>query len=1103
MKIILFIGLINIIKLKVFQWLLSEKINIKKMKMTNWKKELSKYYFHSQRSTKISLVLIFILGLTPLLYFLDGSLIIGGDAGYQLLDPIFQLSKLYSWDIVHGSGYNNPTYYLLSSFLIPLSFLSIVGLPLFVSQALFLTFLLMASGFSMFFLIRSLCNNKTNLVATSSAIFYMFNPFTLLSWSAPDLTTLSAITMYPFMFALFVKGIKSKKYVKSAMIFSLGSLIFTAGNVHIPFIILILFSLFLYSLFHIISAITNKTQISRFILLAPILYILVNLWWILPILSYQGEGMRMLESGLVDPLDKLKGFSSYSSILHLFQLYGYPGWEDINWGRSLFSYVPTLVSNPFFIALSFLPPILLGFALLLRSKIKNLAISGGTLLFFSFLYLFSLFLSKGTHEPFGEIFYNIFDQVPLFVIFRSVFTNFGIMMALSLSILFGMSLGIIYHYLESKEIMFKISTNARTIGKINIQTVMLVVIVFLILISNYPFFTGEVVHNGKGSFPSFHHKIPEYYQDAADWINNQSGDYNVFSLYGGGGGWVVYNWDNNDTYVGLDTDQSLIHRQLIAPPQNDLSYYIYQSILLKSTNQVSHLLTQLNVKYLILHLDFDPSLYGSINPETIRNAILLQKDIRLVKSFGKIEIYQNDAFRSLHIYGTNNVYNSNITEFINILSIPQSEMYPVFISENLPIYQSSNILQVPELSLFQIENENKNISFISEKGNFNLSTYIKWNSFNKTLFFSVNGNNEIGIINQDIEKIGSYNWFNIEEVSLSKGNNNITIRWSEITDLEKQLLNTNTNISKWIPISNNWNTNNSSIAVFNNNDTESWIYSDLDPQTTPFIIDVNVTFTSTPTTAVGKHGGLMLAIDKKQRYETSGYAIFWSDTGHCYSIFRYDNGSYTALGVFEQPNIIDNLSHNWNIKVDFSTLTLYVDGGYIGTINDEKYMKDLEVGFWGWWNQSIQFDNLKIINTPPEIKLISLTNQIIDGSLNIMYKEINPTKFLINVNTTQPFILVFSETYHDKWNAYINGQQVPNEYHFMINGYANAWYINNTGSFEIVIEFMPQKLVYIGASISFLAIFFMSVYINKHRIKALFFLIKKDQDIKLFNETQH
>jgi len=84
----------------------------------------------------------------------------------------------------------------------------------------------------------------------------------------------------------------------------------------------------------------------------------------------------------------------------------------------------------------------------------------------------------------------------------------------------------------------------------------------------------------------------------------------------------------------------------------------------------------------------------------------------------------------------------------------------------------------------------------------------------------------------------------------------------------------------------------------------------------------------------------------------------------------------------------------------------------------------------------------------------------------IMFEKINPTKYVVHVNASKPFFLVFSESYHEDWIAQVEGQQIPNEHHYMANGFANSWYINKTGSFTVTLEFWPQKLFYIGVTIS-------------------------------------
>jgi len=101
----------------------------------------------------------------------------------------------------------------------------------------------------------------------------------------------------------------------------------------------------------------------------------------------------------------------------------------------------------------------------------------------------------------------------------------------------------------------------------------------------------------------------------------------------------------------------------------------------------------------------------------------------------------------------------------------------------------------------------------------------------------------------------------------------------------------------------------------------------------------------------------------------------------------------------------------------------------------------------------------------------------------ITFQKIDPTKYEVHIeNATGPFFLVFSNTYDRDWVAYFGApdwiqtfstKHVPNEYHFIANGYANAWYINpneidgdGDGDFTITLYFRPQNLFYIGAIIS-------------------------------------
>jgi len=77
----------------------------------------------------------------------------------------------------------------------------------------------------------------------------------------------------------------------------------------------------------------------------------------------------------------------------------------------------------------------------------------------------------------------------------------------------------------------------------------------------------------------------------------------------------------------------------------------------------------------------------------------------------------------------------------------------------------------------------------------------------------------------------------------------------------------------------------------------------------------------------------------------------------------------------------------------------------------------------------------------------------------VRYSEINPTRYVVHVNTTRPFFLVFSENYDPNWKASIDGKTLQ---HFAANFFANGYYVDEIGEYEIIVEFSLQNLYRIG-----------------------------------------
>ena len=98
----------------------------------------------------------------------------------------------------------------------------------------------------------------------------------------------------------------------------------------------------------------------------------------------------------------------------------------------------------------------------------------------------------------------------------------------------------------------------------------------------------------------------------------------------------------------------------------------------------------------------------------------------------------------------------------------------------------------------------------------------------------------------------------------------------------------------------------------------------------------------------------------------------------------------------------------------------------------------------------------------------------------VEFRKINPTRYRVQVKTRKSFWLVFSESFHSGWRAYIRqssgvrGQGINFEWsavlsalrdwggrieikeHYPVNGYANAWWVP-AGEFEMIIEYTPQR----------------------------------------------
>lgn len=101
----------------------------------------------------------------------------------------------------------------------------------------------------------------------------------------------------------------------------------------------------------------------------------------------------------------------------------------------------------------------------------------------------------------------------------------------------------------------------------------------------------------------------------------------------------------------------------------------------------------------------------------------------------------------------------------------------------------------------------------------------------------------------------------------------------------------------------------------------------------------------------------------------------------------------------------------------------------------------------------------------PELLVMSKQGNLINEAL-VSYEKINPVEYKVSVFVEKvPVILGFSERYDNLWEL-----EKFDKNHIKINGFANGWIIDKPGTYDLKLNYRPQKMFYIGGFISVLSL---------------------------------
>ena len=99
-------------------------------------------------------------------------------------------------------------------------------------------------------------------------------------------------------------------------------------------------------------------------------------------------------------------------------------------------------------------------------------------------------------------------------------------------------------------------------------------------------------------------------------------------------------------------------------------------------------------------------------------------------------------------------------------------------------------------------------------------------------------------------------------------------------------------------------------------------------------------------------------------------------------------------------------------------------------------------------------------------RTLEIGSQLFNDIQSINYSKISPTKYVASLNLKAPCVVAFSEAYNPSWACYADNERISP---FILYDSINGFYVNNTGSVPLTIEY-AISLITLVCSASFLLI---------------------------------
>lgn len=281
-------------------------------------------------------------------------------------------------------------------------------------------------------------------------------------------------------------------------------------------------------------------------------------------------------------------------------------------------------------------------------------------------------------------------------------------------------------------------------------------------------------------------------------------------------------------------------------------------------------------------------------------------------------------------------------------------------------------------------------------------------------------------------------------------------------------------------------TQNQSLSLQNISKDEKWVSINL-PENVTKNARVALKFPPTP--------DLFELLTKKEEYFPTGSQrcvegrISHFETSKSYEVIVTTHNIRQELNLFfNETGNVDEFFKNEPYYISQIKSNVPFRQGY----KPSSFAKDTTVYLCNKNGDYPDYDSLEIHEIfAPQLVLRGTKQQNLGILPQVSIQQASPIKYILSIkNAKDPYILSLNNRYSPLWKLTFANSKVPNPFfsyskfispQVVVDGYANGWVIDKSGDYQVIIEYFPQELFYVGIFVSAASVLLVLFLLNKHK----------------------